>query len=131
MVTFEKIISSWHLSHMRFGAPLAKFPASCLIWRGYAWGIENHSVMWTWPITPSLTSTYAILLQFDDPKDKSTDPKIVNMNIRKRVMKGAPLLARVHGRQAFSIKSGSQCLQRPAEPAPAIQHIKGACVCVW
>ena len=66
--------------------------------------------MWTWPISPSLTCMYATLLQFDDPKDKSTDPKIVNMNIRKRVMKGAPLFARVHGRPVFISKSGSQCL---------------------
>ena len=28
-------------------------------------------------------------VQFDDPKDTSKDPKVVNMNIRKRVMKGA------------------------------------------
>ena len=52
-------------------------------------------------------------VQFDDPKDTSKDPKVVNMNIRKRVMKGAAqeisrchvgLLAVVHHHhQAFSV----------------------------
>lgn len=38
-------------------------------------------------VTMSMELVCAV--QFDDPKDTSKDPKVVNMNIRKRVMKGA------------------------------------------